>query len=233
MKKIWVYLNLFVWTFFYGLRSMFSILFSKKKSNFKYYGIQWGMMLQKTLGVKLEVLGQENLDINKDYIFTPNHASLIDIPLLFIAVNKYLVFVAKKELDRIPIFRKIIRVAGFVLVDRRNNKDAVNSLKDLKADLRKHPRSVAIFPEGTRSKDGKLQEFKKGAAIFGIETGMPIIPIAIIGSYRWWNRGLFTKNPNIITIVFGNPINTTNSSYEDRDKITMGIKDQIIKLRNG
>ena len=212
---------------------MFSILFSKKKSNFKYYGIQWGMMLQKTLGVKLEVLGQENLDINKDYIFTPNHASLIDIPLLFIAVNKYLVFVAKKELDRIPIFRKIIRVAGFVLVDRRNNKDAVNSLKDLKADLRKHPRSVAIFPEGTRSKDGKLQEFKKGAAIFGIETEMPIIPIAIIGSYRWWNRGLFTKNPNIITIVFGNPINTTNSSYEDRDKITMGIKDQIIKLRNG
>ena len=99
--------------------------------------------------------------------------------------------------------------------------------------MRKHPRSVAIFPEGTRSKDGKLQEFKKGAAIFGIETGMPIIPIAIIGSYKWWNRGLFTKNPNIITIVFGNPINTTKSSYEDRNKITMGIKDQIIKLRNG
>jgi len=62
---------------------------------------------------------------------------------------------------------------------------------------------------------------------------MPIIPVAITGSYSWWNRSLFSNNPNIITIIFGSPINTKNSSYEDRNKITMGIKDQIIKLRNG
>ena len=69
--------------------------------------------------------------------------------------------------------------------------------------------------------------------MLGIDTGLPIIPVAIIGSYSWWNRSLFTKSPNIVTIIFGNPIQTSNSLYDDRDKITMGIKDQIIKLRNG
>jgi len=212
---------------------MFSILFSKKKSNFKYYGIQWGKTLGRLFNIKLRVVGKENFDNNKQYIFAPNHSSLIDFQVLLIAVNQYLVFVAKKELDRIPIFNTIIQTAGFVLVNRRNNKEAIQSLEDLRLDMEKYPRSVAIFPEGTRSKDGNLQDFKKGAAVFGIDTGMPIIPVAITGSYSWWNRSLFSNNPNIITITFGIPINTKNSSYEDRNKITMGIKDQIIKLRNG
>ena len=99
--------------------------------------------------------------------------------------------------------------------------------------MKKYPRSVAIFPEGSRTKDGNLQDFKKGAAVLGIDTGLPIIPVAIIGSYRWWNTGLFTKTTNIVTIIFGDPINTSNSLYEDRNKITMSIKDQITKLRNG
>ena len=199
----------------------------------RYYGINWGKTLGGLFGLKLRIIGRENFDINKQYIFAPNHSSVIDFQVLLIAANQYLVFVAKKELDRIPLFNTIIKTAGFVLVDRRNNKDAIKSLENLKLDLKKYPRSVAIFPEGSRSKDGNLQDFKKGAAVLGIDTGLPIIPVAIIGSYSWWNRSLFTKSPNIVTIIFGNPIQTSNSLYEDRDKITMGIKDQIIKLRNG
>jgi len=220
-------------TFFYGLLSLFAILLSKKKSSFKYYSVQWGKTLGRLFGVKLKVVGKENFDSNKQYIFAPNHSSLIDFQVLLVAVNQYLVFVAKKELGRIPIFNSIIKTAGFVLVDRRNNKEAVKSLEDLRLDMEKYPRSVAIFPEGTRSKDGNLQDFKKGAAVFGIDTGMPIIPVAITGSYSWWNRSLFSNKPNTINIIFGIPIHTKNSLYEDRDKITMSIKDQIIKLRNG
>ena len=212
---------------------MFSILLSKKKSNFKYYGISWGKTLGRLFGIKLRVIGKENFDNNKQYIFARNHSSVIDFQVLLVAVNQYLVFVGKKELDRIPIFNTIIKTAGFVLVDRRNNKEAIKSLENLRLDMEKYPRSVAIFPEGSRSKDGKLQDFKKGAAIFGIDTGMPIIPVAIVGSYSWWNRGLFAKNSNIITIIFGDPIDTKNSSYKDRNKITMSIKDQITKLRSG
>ena len=79
--------------------------------------------------IKLEVIGRENLQPDKNYIFAPNHSSVMDIPLLFVAVNRYLVFVAKKELGRIPIFKTIIKVAGFVLVDSKNNKNAIESLE--------------------------------------------------------------------------------------------------------
>lgn len=211
---------------------MFSILLSKKKSNFKYYGIEWGKTLGKIMRIKLEVIGRENLQPDKNYIFAPNHSSVMDIPLLFVAVNRYLVFVAKKELGRIPIFKTIIKVAGFVLVDRKNNKNAIESLEKLRSDMDQSPRSVAIFPEGTRSRNGELQDFKKGAAIFGINTGMPIIPVAITGSYSWWKKSFFSKDLNIIKIIFGDPIDTKNSSYEDRNKITMSIKNEIIKLAN-
>ena len=211
---------------------MFSILLSKRKSNFKFYGINWGKTLNFLFGFKLRVIGRENFDKNKQYIFAPNHSSIIDFQVLYVAVNQYLAFVAKKELDKIPIFGTIIRTAGFVLVDRGNNKEAIKSLESLKLDMYKYPRSVCIFPEGTRTKNGKLQDFKKGAAVLGIDTALPIVPVAIIGSYSWLNRSFFAKEPNVITVAFGSPIETKNSVYEDRNDITMKIKKQIVKLKN-
>ena len=77
---------------------MFSILLSKNKSNFKYYGINWGKTLGRLFGIKLRVVGRENFDSNKQYIFAPNHSSIIDFQILLLAVNQYCVFVAKKEL---------------------------------------------------------------------------------------------------------------------------------------
>ena len=114
--------------------SMFSILLSKNKSNFKYYGINWGKTLGRLFGLKLRIIGRENFDINKQYIFAPNHSSVIDFQVLLIAANQYLVFVAKKELDRIPLFNTIIKTAGFVLVDRRNKKDAIAGAVSNKKD---------------------------------------------------------------------------------------------------
>ena len=95
---------------------MFSILLSKNKSNFKYYGINWGKTLGRLFGIKLRVVGRENFDSNKQYIFAPNHSSIIDFQILLLAVNQYCVFVAKKELDRIPIFNTIINLATIALV---------------------------------------------------------------------------------------------------------------------
>ena len=136
------------------------------------------------------VKGKHNLQ-DRNYIFASNHASLIDIPLLLIAVNRYTVFIAKSELSKIPIFKSILDRAGFIFVDRRNNDSAVESMNNLMDDIKETPRSVAIFPEGTRTKDGELLPFKKGAAIFGINTKIPIIPVAISGTYHWSQKKLF------------------------------------------
>jgi len=215
-----------------GIGSIISIKLSNNKNNFKYYSIKWSEMLIKTSGVQLEIRGKKNIKDNKNYIFAPNHSSFMDFPVLFVAVNKYLVFVAKKELERIPIFKSILSISGSIFVNRENTNDAIDSLNELKSDIKNTPRSVVVFPEGTRSNLNQLKSFKKGAAVLSINTGLPIIPVYIMGSSDWWNTKNFRKNSNKIVINFGKPIITENKQYEDRKNITNSIKKEIIKLQN-
>lgn len=232
MRKIWISINIFFWTLFFGIGSIISIKLSNNKNNFKYYGIKWSEVLIKASGVQLEIIGEHNIKDNKNYIFAPNHSSFMDFPVLFVAINKYLVFVAKKELKKIPIFKSILNVSGFIFVDRDNTSDAIDSLNELKSDIKNTPRSVVVFPEGTRSSSNQLQSFKKGAAVLSINTGLPIIPVYIMGSFDWWDTKNFRKNSNKIVVNFGKSIITENKQYEDRENITNSIKKEIIKLQN-
>jgi len=231
LRKIWVSINIFLWTLFFGVSSIISIKISKDKSSFKYYGIKWSEFLIKTSGVNLTINGKRNIRDDENYIFAPNHTSFIDFPVLFVSVKKYLVFVAKKELKKIPIFNSILDISGFVFVDRENTDKAVKSLDELKADIKNTPRSIAIFPEGTRSKSLELGNFKKGAAVLGINTGLPIVPVYIDGAFNWWDAN-FRDNSNQIVVNFGEPILTKDIKYSERDNLTKLIKDRIIGLKN-
>ncbi|GIS42134.1 MAG: hypothetical protein Ct9H90mP15_01740 [Candidatus Neomarinimicrobiota bacterium] len=148
MRKVWISINILFWTLILGVLSVISIKISRDKTNFKYYSTKWSEFLIKISGVELEINGKENIEDDKNYIFAPNHTSFIDFPVLFISVGKYLVFVAKKELKRIPIFNSILDVSGCVFVDRENTDKAVKSLDKLKKDIENTPRSIVIFPEG-------------------------------------------------------------------------------------
>ena len=230
MRIIWIYLNLIFWTLLFGLSSFFTILLTGKKENFKFFGVIWGKTLSFIFNIKLVVKGKHNLQ-NRNYIFASNHASLIDIPLLLIAVNRYTVFIAKSELSKIPIFKSILDMAGFIFVDRKNNDNAVKSMNNLMEDIKKIPRSVAIFPEGTRTSDGELLPFKKGAAIFAINTNIPVIPVAISGTYSWSKKKLFDISQSVISFEFGEPITTENYSFDDRDYLTEKIKTNIKNMK--
>ena len=230
MRIIWIYLNLIFWTLFFGLSSFFTILLTGKKENFKFFGVIWGKTLSFIFNIKLVVKGKHNLQ-DRNYIFASNHASLIDIPLLLIAVNRYTVFIAKSELSKIPIFKSILDRAGFIFVDRKNNDNAVKSMNNLMDDIKKIPRSVAIFPEGTRTSDGELLPFKKGAAIFAINTNIPVIPVAISGTYSWSKKKLFDISQSVISFEFGKPITTENYSFDDRDYLTDKIKTNIKNMK--
>jgi 1-acyl-sn-glycerol-3-phosphate acyltransferase len=230
LRIIWIYLNLIFWTLLFGLSSFFTILLTGKKENFKFFGVIWGKTLSFIFNIKLIVKGKHNLQ-DRNYIFASNHASLIDIPLLLIAVNRYTVFIAKSELSKIPIFKSILDRAGFIFVDRKNNDSAVKSMNNLMDDIRKIPRSVAIFPEGTRTSDGNLLPFKKGAAIFAINTDIPVIPVAISGTYSWSKKKLFDISQSVISFEFGEPITTENYSFDDRDYLTEKIKTNIKNMK--
>jgi len=230
LRIIWIYLNLIFWTLLFGLSSFFTILLTGKKENFKFFGVIWGKTLSFIFNIKLIVKGKHNLQ-DRNYIFASNHASLIDIPLLLIAVNRYTVFIAKSELSKIPIFKSILDMAGFIFVDRKNNDNAVKSMNNLMDDIKKIPRSVAIFPEGTRTGDGDLLPFKKGAAIFAINTDIPVIPVAISGTYSWSKKKLFDISQSVISFEFGEPIVTENYSFDDRDHFTERIKTNIKNMK--
>ena len=230
MRIIWIYLNLIFWTLLFGLSSFFTILLTGKKENFKFFGVIWGKTLSFIFNIKLIVKGKHNLQ-DRNYIFASNHASLIDIPLLLIAVNRYTVFIAKSELSKIPIFKSILDRAGFIFVDRKNNDSAVKSMNNLMDDIKKIPRSVAIFPEGTRTRDGELLPFKKGAAIFAINTDIPVVPVAISGTYSWSKKKLFDISQSVISFEFGEPITTENYSFDDRDYLTEKIKANIKNMK--
>jgi len=230
LRIIWIYLNLIFWTLLFGLSSFFAILLTGKKENFKFFGVIWGKTLSFIFNIKLIVKGKHNLQ-NRNYIFASNHASLIDIPLLLIAVNRYTVFIAKSELSKIPIFKSILDRAGFIFVDRKNNDSAVKSMNNLMEDIKKIPRSVAIFPEGTRTSDGNLLPFKKGAAIFAINTDIPVVPVAISGTYSWSKKKLFDISQSVISFEFGEPIITENYSFNDRDYLTEKIKTNIKNMK--
>ncbi len=230
MRIIWIYLNLIFWTLLFGLSSFFTILLTGKKENFKFFGVIWGKTLSSIFNIKLIVKGKHNLQ-DRNYIFAANHASLIDIPLLLIAVNRYTVFIAKSELSKIPIFKSILDMAGFIFIDRKNNDNAVKSMNNLMDDIKKIPRSVAIFPEGTRTSDGELLPFKKGAAIFAINTDIPVIPVAISGTYSWSKKKLFDISQSVIIFEFGEPIVTENYSFDDRDHLTERIKTNIKNMK--
>ena len=227
MRIIWIYLNLIFWTLLFGLSSFFTIIFTGKKEYFKFFGIIWGKTLSFIFNIKLIVIGRENLLNESNYIFVPNHASLIDIPLLLIAVNRYTVFIAKHELSKIPIFKSILDKAGFIFVNRKDNDSSINSINNLINDIKITPRSVGIFAEGTRTKDGNLQMFKKGAAIFGINTNLPIVPVAISGTYKWSLKSLLNFKKSVVTIEFAEPIQTENFSYNERKKLTENIRKKI------
>ena len=230
MRIIWIYLNLIFWTLLFGLSSFFTILLTGKKENFKFFGVIWGKTLSFIFNIKLIVKGKHNLQ-DRNYIFASNHASLIDIPLLLIAVNRYTVFIAKSELSKIPIFKSILDMAGFIFVDRKNNDNAVKSMNNLMDDIKKIPRSVAIFPEGTRTSDGDLLPFKKGAAIFAINTDIPVIPVAISGTFSWSKKKIFDMSQSVISFEFGEPIVTENYSFDDRDHLTERIKTNIKNMK--
>ena len=230
MRIIWIYLNLIFWTLLFGLSSFFTILLTGKKENFKFFGVIWGKTLSFIFNIKLKLKGKHNLQ-NRNYIFASNHASLIDIPLLLIAVNRYTVFIAKSELSKIPIFKSILDRAGFIFVDRKNNDSAVKSMNNLMENIKKIPRSVAIFPEGTRTSDGNLLPFKKGAAIFAINTDIPVVPVAISGTYSWSKKKLFDISQSVISFEFGEPITTENYSFDDRDYLTKKIKTNIKNMK--
>lgn len=195
-------------------------------------GRQWSKIILYVSGIKYNVQGLDNLDTNQQYVFLSNHESALDIQLVFAALPYQLVFLSKVELKRIPFMGWAMMMGRHIFVDRKNHKAALASMDFAKDSLKKYPRSIMIFPEGTRSLDGQMKPFKRGGTVLAIETGLPVVPVAICGTFDVIKKGSFNIYPKTIGLVIGHPVSTTGLSIEDRNTVTDTLRQQVVNLKS-
>jgi len=165
----------------------------------------WAKILIKGLCmVKIEVEGSENLSHNNNYIIISNHRSYTDILVALAAVPFQFFWLAKKSLFKIPVIGQAMKACGYVPVEREKYISAVESLEKVKT-LLQNGKSIWVFPEGTRTPKEVLGKFKRGAFILARQTGVPLLPIALIGTDKIFYRPLVVKGKKV-RIVIGKPL---------------------------
>lgn len=165
-------------------------------------------------GVRLIVEGAENLPTDRPVIYMSNHQGNFDIPVLFAGVTTQFRWLAKAELFRIPFFGRIMRVAGYIPVERSDRKKALTSMNEAARRVA-NGTSVMVFPEGTRSPDGRLQPFKRGGFMLALQAKVEIVPIAIDGSAAIMSKESFFVRGGEIRMRIFPPITTADKNFRE------------------
>ena len=197
---------------------------------FGYYPFarHWAKAVLRIAGARLETVGFDRLNGNANYVFFANHASHLDPLAIMAALDHWETrWVAKKELESVPIFGYGLKVSGQLLIDRNDREQAVATIRQALGNERV---SVVFFPEGARSGDGQLRDFKKGGAAFAIEAGLSVVPVAISGTDR-----ILPKHGNYVVagtirLTCGEPIDVAGMTDADRDELTQVARVQIERL---
>ncbi|MDZ4713498.1 MAG: lysophospholipid acyltransferase family protein [bacterium] len=156
-------------------------------------------------GAKVEVIGKELLDPEENYIFISNHQSFFDIPVLMKAIPNNVRFIYRDDLTKIPILGWGMYLGKYIPINRSNVREAMKSLKKAAEKIR-NGISVVIFPEGTRSFDGSIGEFKRGIFVLADEAKVQLVPTAIIGSNKIMPRSGFKISSGKVKVVFSKPV---------------------------
>ncbi len=186
----------------------------------------WARLLLFISNVKVEVIGKENVFNDRPQIFMANHQSNFDIFLVQANLPCHFHWLAKKELFGIPVFGSAMKSAGAIEIDRGNRVNAIKGLDKAVQKIRKGE-SVATFPEGSRSEDGKIKPFKKGIFYLAIKSGAPIIPISIKGSGYIMPKKSLSVHPGKITMIIGEPVEVKSYSIESRDELITEVRNAI------
>jgi 1-acyl-sn-glycerol-3-phosphate acyltransferase len=189
----------------------------------------WSRIIATATGVKVKVEGMENLKDDRPYIFAANHQSQYDI----FALDGYFMvdfrWVAKKELSRIPLVGRAMGLAGTVFIDRSKGRKAVKSLAEAAKRIA-NGTSVVVFPEGTRSPDGRLQPFKSGAMYLAIKSGVEIVPVAITGGFEIMQKNSFLIWPGNMLVRVGKPVSPVSYDQKQKQELADILHDKVQEL---
>lgn len=196
----------------------------------------WARTILWAGGVRLKVIGVENVDPSVSYVVASNHQSTFDIMAHFLALPIPIRFLAKKELFGVPLLGWALRRLHMVPVDRSAGRTVFEEIKQNAAATIAQGKSIIVYPEGTRTTTGELLKFKNGAFVIAAHTGLPILPTTIQGSFEAWLPRAKIIKGGTITVAIGAPISTNNLTVEDaprlREEARAAIQTTLTHLRS-
>ncbi len=237
MKFVWIPINMIqivliiLWTTVCGILGMLLMLITWNgiwvhKVNCLYL---FSPMIRLISGVRVKAHGLKKIDRNRAFIYVANHESHLDIVALASVMPVGLFYIAKKELAKVPIMGQYIRFIGHIFIDRKDKEKSMQSMR-LAASKIKAGKNVISFPEGTRSKTGEVQIFKRGSFVIAKEGGIPIVPIAISGSRKLLASGSFALRPGTIDVFIGDEISPNKFPNMRTEELAEMARQQIISM---
>ena len=190
----------------------------------------WAKQILNIAEANIEVHGLERIADEESYVLMSNHASFLDIPSVITAFPNSVRMVAKKEMGAVPVFGHALRQIGTIIVDRRDTKKSIEELNKGKAILKNNV-SVWIAPEGTRSKNGELGEFRKGGFHLAMQLGVRILPIWIQGTFDIYSPSAKSaERGGQIQVRFGAPITTHGMKKDNLQELMKSVRDSMLDI---
>ncbi|MGD8889318.1 MAG: lysophospholipid acyltransferase family protein [Desulfobacterales bacterium] len=215
IRTAYIILCVVLETLFFGIIAMGISFFTRTGNPVHLVARLWARSILFVSRIKVTVNGLSNVDSSKSFIYMSNHQSNFDIPVLLAYIPGQFRWLAKAELFKIPIFGHGMRGAGYISIDRFNRDSAFQSI-DQAAKKIKDGVSVMIFPEGTRSKDGRIRPFKKGGFIMALNSGVPIVPVIVRGTWPIMSKDSLRINRGNVYLDIKQPIDTHGYTRDNK-----------------
>ena len=180
----------------------------------------WAKAILTTCGITVHVHGLEHIARGQSYVYVSNHASLLDIPVIIAGIPDQIRIVYKKELEVVPIFGWGLKWGHYIGIDRRKGSGARRSLDEAAEKIRRGA-SVLLYAEGTRTLDGKLQPFKRGAFNLALRAGVPVVPLTVNGTFGIMPKRSISVRPGSVDLVLEKPIETHGAEGKDAERRLM------------
>ena len=217
-------------TIVYGTASFLVSFFDPDRRKQNAVERAWARALLVVSGVRVRVEGLEKIKNDGSYIFVSNHLSYMDTPVVLANIPARFRFLAKKGLFQIPFLGWHLGRAGHIRVPRGDARAAVKTMHLAAQIVRDEGISLLVFPEGGRSHDGTLGPFKEGAALLGIQSGVPLVPMCLVGTREVLPFGSGVICSGTVTMRIGDPIPTIEASPRDRLRLTGELRNRVVAL---
>lgn len=222
---VWLFVQFFVMPVLAGFGTICTLVYPPSEMVPR-VARAWARMTLRTMGVRVRFVGEDRLHATRPAVAVSNHTSAVDIYLFCAYLPIPFRMVSKASLFRIPVFGWALRAAGFVPLERSGGRRDIERLAGIRWD-RARRAVIGFYPEGTRSRTGRMGRFKKGAFVTAIREQIPVLPIAIEGAHRVQPSGAFRFRPGEVVVRVLEPIPTLGMTDADRDRLCRMAEERI------